>query len=311
MAGDKGKLTREQRAEVRARWEGCDIEGFDWLAKEASHAFSVTVSRQAIAKAAAKGAWVKGGPPRGPLAVLPGATDPEPPTPAARQKRVSAVAQPLSEQPQGEQPPAQQQQALSVVLPAERVDAEPVDDSEGDSRQQLRRTGPGRPSKYRPEFAAAIVRYFDVEPTEERTVTGFGGVTKIQVIARKPPLLVRFAQSIGVSVDTLGRWATDVGEDGSPRFPDFAAAYTRARQLLEALLQEGAALGVYEGKVIQFMLKNLYGWRDQPEKDVVVAPVSTELLDTLYIQGMARARERQRLVLEERARLRAQEGEGR
>lgn len=298
MAGDKGKLTREQRAEVRARWEGCDIEGFDWLAKEASAAYGVTVSRQAMAKAAAKGAWVKGGPPRGPLAFVPKPGEPvEPPKPPeqpARRTR-SAVAQPVR--------PEQPQRLPATTTPVERVDAEAVDDAP-------RKHPGGRPTKYRPEFDQRIIDWFNVQATRDVEVHGFGGATKIQVLPNTPPTLVRFAEDIGVSLDTLGRWATEVDDEGRPRHPSFADAYARARQLLEGLLVEGATIGVYDSKLTQFMLKNWYGWKDQPERDVAVAPVSRELLDTLYIQRMTAARERQRQVDEERRLLRELEDKG-
>lgn len=293
MAHGNGKLTPEQRETLRRRWEGSNIETFDWLAAEAAAAWGITISRQALRKTAIKAAWKKGGPKSEPLAVTAGPGDE-----VINGRPTGRVAKPAR------------------VVPGTAVTVEPVDQPQPQpvalqtGEKPVGYAGTGRPSAYRPEYAQQIIAFFDTHPTKEVEVAGLGGATRIQVLPRTPPTLVRFAQGLNVSAETVGKWATELGEDGHPRHPEFADAYARARNLLESLLVEGAALGVYDSRVTQFMLKNWYGWKDQPERDVVVAPVSRELLETLYIQRMAAARERQRLVLEERARLRREEEQG-
>lgn len=283
----KRHLTAEEWAAARRRWEGCQADGFDWLRREVVVAFDIQVSRQGIAKAAAKGAWAKGGEPSAPLAV---------------------VAQPGDVVAQPSEVVAQPGRLVAQPDRPRRVKAEPVDLPDGEKPEGY--AGTGRPSKYRPEYDQLIIDYFNVKPTREVEVQGFGGTTKIQVLPNPPPMLVNFAQDLGLSVETIGRWATEQGDDGRPRYPSFADSYTRARQLLEAMLVMGAALGVYDSRVTQFVLKNWYGWRDQPDKDVTVAPVSREVLETKYIAVMAEARERMRVMLEERARLRLEEEQG-
>jgi hypothetical protein len=270
------RLTEQEWSIARRRWEGCPADGFDWLAREMQAAFDVAITRQAAAAMAKRKQWTKGGMPSVPLAVVPQVGD--------------IVLRPDS-----------------GVAQHGNI-AHPVALTEGAKPDGY--SGTGRPAKYRPEYDQQIIEFFDVEATREVEVQGPAGTTKIQIVANKPPTLVSFAQGIGVSVDTVNRWATETDDGGRPRYPGFAEAYARAKQLLEDMLLTGAIMGVYEPKVTQFTLKNWYGWKDQPDKDVAVAPVSVELLDTLYIQRMAAARERQRLVLEERARLRLEEESG-
>lgn len=65
------KLTPEQRAQARRRWEGSPAETYGWLATECLAAWGVRISRQALRKASIKGGWQKGGPPSQPLAYVP------------------------------------------------------------------------------------------------------------------------------------------------------------------------------------------------------------------------------------------------
>lgn len=166
--------------------------------------------------------------------------------------------------------------------------------------------GTGRPSKYRPEFDALIVAFFDKEPFTEHHVEQVDGFVKLQRMPTDPPMLATFAKSIGVSMDAVNSWATAANGDGSPRYPGFAEAYARAREMNEALLVRAGLLGLYDARVLQFALKNLYGWQDQPNKSTQVQPISRELLDKVYGENMAAAHERMAKVLEERRRFLAE-----
>ncbi len=285
------RLTKDEWATARRRWEGCTAEGFDWLMRELHAAMGVAIARQSIADMAKRKAWAKGGAPSVPLALV---------------RQPGDVVGEADKTPA--QDSAQEKNTAQDSRSVERVSAEPVDLPPGVKPDGY--AGTGRPSKYRPEYDQLIIDYFNVQPTRDLEVQGFGGTTKIQVLPNPPPMLVNFAQDLGLSVDTIGRWATEQGDDGRPRYPGFAESYARARQLLEAILVKGAAIGVYDSKVTQFLLKNWYGWRDQPEKDVTVAPVSREVLETKYVAVMAEAHERMRVLREERARLRLEDGQG-
>lgn len=67
---EKRRLTPDEWAKVRRRWEGSPMEGFDWLAKEISAAWGVDISRQAVADQAKRKGWEKGGDASEPLALL-------------------------------------------------------------------------------------------------------------------------------------------------------------------------------------------------------------------------------------------------
>lgn len=268
------RLTPEQWAATRRRWEGCSLPGFDWLVPEVVAAFSVPVTRQGLSVRAKRETWKKGGKPSKPLAVV-------------AQQDKPAVAQRALVAQQG--------------LPVEKVDAEPVDLAPGEKPPGY--AGRGRPSLYRPEYDAMIVEYFKKEPYTEVDVEQPNGLVKRQRMATDPPMLAGFASSIGASRDSVNRWATEVTPDGKPKYPDFADAYARARELNESMLARGAMLGLYEPRFSGFVMKNLYGWQDQPARAVAVAPVSAEELDRLYGSRMKAAQDRQAAILAERQRL--------
>lgn len=61
--GRPSKLTPEQWAAARRRWEGSDREGFAWLREEVLVAFGDAPSRPAFVQMARDQGWKKGGPP--------------------------------------------------------------------------------------------------------------------------------------------------------------------------------------------------------------------------------------------------------
>lgn len=64
------RLNDAQRAAARRRWEGSPNERFGWLAAECLTAWGITITRQALRKAALKAGWTKGGEPSEPLAYV-------------------------------------------------------------------------------------------------------------------------------------------------------------------------------------------------------------------------------------------------
>lgn len=276
-------LTPDQWALARRRWEGSDAAGFEWLRREMEAAFGVAPTRPAIRQAAAKAGWEKGGAPSQPLttagAVKGVAAKVSPPEPAAKVSR-----------------PAKREVASEVV------DATPPLPAPAAASTEHR--GPGRPSLYRPEFAALLLKFFAVEPYTVVEVTQPSGIVKKQRIASDPPMLQSFADSIGVSKATVDAWATAINPDGSRRYPDFCDAYARARAMQEALFSRAGMLGLYEPRFLAFAMKNLCGWQDQPAPKEDHAAVSKEELDRRFGQRMEAARQRQMAVLEERRALR-------
>lgn len=60
--GDRRRLTRDEWAQVRRRWEGSPVAGFAWLAAEIDATWGVPISRVAVSNMSRKpgAAWAKG-----------------------------------------------------------------------------------------------------------------------------------------------------------------------------------------------------------------------------------------------------------
>lgn len=56
---EKRRLTPEEWAKARARWQGCAADGYDWLVSEIAASFGVLMTRQGLRKAALTNAWAK------------------------------------------------------------------------------------------------------------------------------------------------------------------------------------------------------------------------------------------------------------
>ena len=281
---DKRPLTPEEWAALRARWEGATEPGFTALAAEVLTAWGVVITRQGIADMAKRRGWTKTGQPSEPLVVT---------------KPSTAGTDPRTAGAQVEGQAAQVLAQVTQVAQAPEVADEVVVD-ELDQHGPIKR---GRPTKFRPDFATMIEAHFDKEPFTEVDVPQPSGLVKRQRMASDLPTLSSFAKLIGVSVDTLGRWATEVLAGGGMKHPDFAEAYARAREMQEALIVRGGLLGLYEPRTVQAALKNLHGWQDQPARKVAVAAIDKNELDRIYGQAMLRSRERTQALRAERAHL--------
>jgi hypothetical protein len=161
----------------------------------------------------------------------------------------------------------------------------------------------GEPPVYRPEYDQMILDYFNKEPFTDIEVPQGNGTVRVQRMATDPPMLANFSHSIGVSMSTVNRWATQLDVEGRFVHPSFAAAYARAREMNESMFSRGASLGAYDPRFVQFILKNLYGWQDQPQKAADVVMPSKAELEERYIKVMEAARAKRAAVLAERAHL--------
>lgn len=145
--------------------------------------------------------------------------------------------------------------------------------------------GVGRPSSYRPEYCDLLISFFriDIEKEVEVVKQDKDGkpVTVTETVVNRFPTLERFADTIGVSAQTLRNW--------TEAHADFDFAYRRSRDLQVALLVEGGMGGHYESRFAALAAKNLIGWRDQVEQTVTatVTQATVDELDRLYQQGMA------------------------
>ena len=303
--GRPSKLTHEQWAIAKARWEGCDIPGFAWLSREIETAWGVQVARRSLDQEARLKGWEKGGEPSQSIAAIKAINDHGGELYSAKNgatKEAGGVV--LSLVQKGESKPKSGRKAKGGAAdeksPEEPRDALPTAKPPRFGVERLRGSV-GRPTKYSPDFVEAILDFFDKEPGEWHDVEQFNGSVKRQLLPTNPPMLADFAKSIGVSVDTLGRWANAVEDDGSIKNPDFAEAYARAREMRESFILRGGMLEMLEPRVVQFALKNEHGWQDQPARKVALASVSKDELDRRFGDRMLASRKRMQEILEERA----------
>lgn len=154
----------------------------------------------------------------------------------------------------------------------------------------------GRPTVYRDEFVDMILAFFriDVERSVEVTKADKEGkpMTVTETVLNRFPTLERFADSIGVTRQTLHDWSVATEKDGKTlKHPEFSYAYARSRDLQSALLQEGGLGGQYESRLATLALKNIAGWREQVDAQVTTAvtTATTDELNEVYRQGIERA----------------------
>lgn len=162
----------------------------------------------------------------------------------------------------------------------------------------------GRPTVYRPEFCEMMIAFFDI-PLEREVIVDVedcqgGSIKEARIVANPFPTLSRFAASIGVSSDTLRKWARAKNPDGTPVRPEFFWSYARARDLQEALLIEGGMSGVYDYKFAILAAKNILGWRGyvEPDAKVGVNGAAVAELDRIYEAGMRKAKEGRKTMMD-------------
>lgn len=297
----KRRLTSEEWAQARRRWEGSIVFGFGWLAGEIRAAWEVDISRQAVSKMAGKCAWTKGEASSEPL-----------PKQARPGEKVAAIeprfAQPgkVATAPQVAQPERPKAKPQKEKTEIEEFAIQPVELPQG--VKPIGYSGLGRPTTYRIEYAEMLVRFFDVKPFEKVQVQGKLGKTRVELVPGVFPMLGRFAHKIGVSIQSLHNWLGALDDEGRPRHPEFLDAYARAKGLQEALLVEGTMAGAFDGRFAPFLAKNLLGWKDRTEVAHEFPPVSKDELDRDFVQVMDLAHKRQAAVLAERRALRDDAG---
>ena len=117
----------------------------------------------------------------------------------------------------------------------------------------------GRPTKYRPEYAAKMLKWF----MEKRMkVSAAGNVYRVL------PTINKFSLTIGVPRETLWVWANKKLPDGELAHPAFHNAMILAKQIEEDVLAENTYNGSYQSTFAQLMAKNMLGWRDRTDVDV-------------------------------------------
>ena len=90
----------------------------------------------------------------------------------------------------------------------------------------------------------------------ERVRTDKGAVSYVNKPVR-PPTLAHFAAKVGVARGTLWEWAQ--------KYADFGEAYEIANTISEAVLVEMGAMGGWNQRMSEFLLKNNHGYTDKAE----------------------------------------------
>jgi len=119
----------------------------------------------------------------------------------------------------------------------------------------------GRPTKYKPEYCQEIVDYFSGPLTElitKAVITKDGKVKEIQELKATPvKWLEDFAWDRGTSTKIMEEWAQ--------RYPDFRAAYARAKDLQKRHLAQCTIDRLYEPMFAKFLAQNITDMRDRAE----------------------------------------------
>lgn len=122
----------------------------------------------------------------------------------------------------------------------------------------------GRPSKYTPAMCASIVKFFDIEPVihKDVTVTLPGGGTMEKTISEAVdmPFLTDWCHSVGITRETMNQWVV--------KYPEFAAAHQRAKELQEKILVTNGLQDRYNCSFAIFTAKNILGWRDKQDHEL-------------------------------------------
>lgn len=154
----------------------------------------------------------------------------------------------------------------------------------------------GRPALFKPEYAKAIVEFFNIDPLRqevaEQSVEYFASgklkrkSEKLRYIPNKLPTLYGFSEKIGVSYVSVYRWAEkgqwyeqDGGydKDGKPLinkaeppkdFKVFCNAYKAAKELQKEFLISIGLNGAAPSAFAIFTAKNVTDMRDRVEQDI-------------------------------------------
>ena len=119
---------------------------------------------------------------------------------------------------------------------------------------------------YQPEFAARLLAFFDVPPFKVTEVQKKDGSITLLETASELPTFAAFARSLGVTQAQLMKW--------EEKYPDFAQAAKKARDLQGDILIQNSLRGNYSSSFAVFTAKNILGWTDGKETAVIPQIIS-------------------------------------
>ena len=135
----------------------------------------------------------------------------------------------------------------------------------------------GRPSKYRPEYCQQMIEFFQRPLTHTKIKTY---TTKAGTVIEEPievpnelPTLEEFSESIGIWKQNLLEW--------TKIYPDFHAAYVRAKQLFRDFIVKNGITARYDSRFAMFIAVNDTDLKDSKDVQVNVqlSNITDEQLD--------------------------------
>lgn len=145
-------------------------------------------------------------------------------------------------------------------------------------------TKTGRPTKYKPEYADELVKFFSASKKtqyikKEKTVRKSNGTEEVEReygwMAEDLPTFAKFARQLKVNGDTIVEWAKV--------HPEFSAAYNEAKDLQKEFLVDNGLQGLYPPASFIFTAKNITDMKDRQEvtgkdgKDLFPVPILTHM----------------------------------
>jgi hypothetical protein len=119
--------------------------------------------------------------------------------------------------------------------------------------------------RYRTQFCEDLIRFFNIPPFSVTEVVKKDGSISLVETPAQLPTFAAFAHKTGVSVSVLKMWEED--------HADFKQAADRARDLQGDILLQNSLRGNYSASFAVFAAKNLLGWSDGKEKEMMTAPL--------------------------------------
>ena len=117
----------------------------------------------------------------------------------------------------------------------------------------------GRPTKYRPNFPAKLIKFFDqplyIERLEEKMAAS-GAIKEITVReANDMPLFDCFCRSVGISMESFNQYTKE--------YPLFAEAYREAKGIQKRFISTHSLNNKYNANFAKFFAINNLGMREQ------------------------------------------------
>lgn len=134
---------------------------------------------------------------------------------------------------------------------------------------------------YKPEYAKQIIEWFRDAPLfiDEPKEVFNKKSEKVDIVNNRTaapcPTVVRFAESLGVTIDRVFAWRNNC--------KDFRDAYGQAMRFQEEWLMNAAGLGFYNSSMSIMALKANHGWSEKNDKQ----PLQEELKQVLveFVKG--------------------------